>query len=99
MPDAAISVQLCAQPPARAHRLTQARSVKNVAIHRDDMVADAPVKRLRLCITSRCAQSGEQGQQVFIAVTVLTASPAFQATIGPSFVSNFERLFFDWTPP
>jgi hypothetical protein len=34
------------------------------------------------------------------AVTVLTASPAFQATIPPSFFTPFERLFFfDWTPP
>jgi len=28
------------------------------------------------------------------AVTVLTASPAFQATIPPSFFTPFERLFF-----
>jgi hypothetical protein len=34
------------------------------------------------------------------AVTVLTAAPAFQATIPPSFFTPFERLFFiDWTPP
>ena len=41
-------------------------SGKGVAVHGDDVVADAPEKCLGLCIGARCAQSGEQRQQVFI---------------------------------
>ena len=41
-------------------------SGKGVAVHGDDVVADAPEKRLGLCIGPRRAQSGEQRQQVFI---------------------------------
>jgi hypothetical protein len=54
-----------------AQRVTQAWSVKGVAIHRDDMVADAPGKRLWLCITSRRPQGREQGKQVLVALAGL----------------------------
>ncbi len=41
--------------------------MKSIAVHGDDVVTDAPEKSLGLSIGTRCAQSGEQGQQVLIA--------------------------------
>ena len=55
--------------------MNDALSVKSVTVHGNDVVADAPEKRLGLCISTRCAQSGEQRQQVFIGgVRALTSS-------------------------